>query len=299
VPAQWIWLTDTSGPFEAAFPSLPTLYDMAEVAVSADGAPIRSRRWQTFLGRGAFVLYRTPEPAGVVAAHGGPGPFAERVGRGFVARLDAQVTDPRSWDGFPSDAGAPPIDPPSSGGGWTARVKVGPAEGEVRIGLDGDVLYVLEVIGAPPAAATAFLDAARPIDTVRPVRVALPGGREAECPARCGPLEDALVVGGARVPLAGARGQLDLERFEVVAVPVGELDPDAVVAALRARALGRGSALTGETPIAGGVEVRFSVRNGVGVARVVERSGAVVAVEVIAPLGALPAWGERFLGSVR
>jgi hypothetical protein len=285
IPADWIWVTDTTGPYEAAFPTAPARVDQAEQATSADGRPIASRRWQSIRGDAGFVLYRTPEPPGAIASAGGPARFSERVAKSTTNHLGAQLADVRTWAALD--------------GGWAARLKVGEREGELRIGVDGDVLYVLQVLGAPPEAATAFLDAVRPLEAVVPVRVALPGGAAVECPSRCGLLADRLLVAGRPVPLAGVRGQLDQDRFEAVAVPVGDLDRDAIVAALTDRAASHGARREGETPIDGGVEVRFGAQTGVGVARIVDRGDAIVAVEVIAPFGRLPSWTERYLDSAR
>lgn len=285
LPPEWIWVTDSSALFEAAFPAVPAWFDMAESALTPDGEPIRSTRWQAFVGNGAFVLYRTPEPAGAVAANGGSARFVQLIGRTFTQKLGAQLANPRSWEAME--------------GGWASQLKVGEQEGELRIGLDGDALYVVEAIGGPPAATAAFVEAVSLLEAVTPVRVALPGGRHVECPSRCGPLQERLVVGPTPIPIAGVHGQLDHNSFEAVSIPVGDLDPEAVIDALRARVIADGAKPLRESPIEDGVEVRFTVRMGAGVVRIVERDGVVTATEVIAPFGELPAWSEAFLGSAR
>jgi hypothetical protein len=248
-------------------------------------------RWtQSSPSWGSYAIGTVPQTAAILASTE-PRKIAGAAALSAAERMSGVPGQPEDWDAFE--------------GGVRGDVRLEGRFAAVAAGLVDGVLVLSHATAREAGSVDGFLDTIQPYRPDQPAQeLAVGEGIRARCPAFCGPVVDTASIAGVATELTGFRGVLDGHRFELVVAPLrAGVDPLAAQEELRARYVQRvqgqltdvrSEELDGHE----GVRARYLAGTAVGEVRTGVIGNEVVAAEVWAGSGGIPAWSEGFLASI-
>jgi hypothetical protein len=248
-------------------------------------------RWtQSSPSWGSYAVGTVPQTPAVLASTE-PRKIAAGAALSAAERMSGVPGPPEEWDAFE--------------GGVRGEVRLEGRFAGVAAGLVDGVLVLAHATAREAGSVDGFFDTIQAYRPDQPAQdLAVGQGIRARCPAFCGPVGETASIAGVATELTGFRGVLDGDRFELVVAPLRPgVDPLAAQEELRARFVQRvqgqltdvkSEALDGND----GVRARYLAGLAVGEVRTGVIGDEVVAAEVWAGSGGIPAWSEGFLTSV-
>jgi len=291
-PADWIRMASTDGRWRGSFPTWPIVSEHPQTVQFGD-EPAQDVviRWsQSSPGWGSYAVGTVPQTPAVLASTG-PKMIAIGAAGSAAEHMEGRLGPTVPWEGIENGIRGHVI----GTGEHYASVAAGVVDG---------VLVLAHATAKEGASVEGFLDGIQVFGGKPPPEVAVGEGIRARCPAFCGPAVDAVSIAGVATDLTGFRGVLDGDRFELVVAPLRPgVDPLAAQEELRARFVQRVKGqLTDvhseELDGRDGVRARYLAGTAVGDVRTGIIGDEVVAAEVWAGSGGLPAWGDAFLSSI-
>ncbi len=291
-PPDWIRVASAPGRWRGSFPDWPIVSEQPQtVRFGDEPAQDVVIRWtQASPSWGTYAIGTVPQTPAVLASTG-PKMIALGAARGAAERLQGRLDSTVEWEGIE--------------GGIRGQVTgVDDRYSSVAAAVVDGVLVLAHATSHERGSVEGFLDGIQVYGEKPAPDVAVGEGIRARCPAFCGPGADTVSIAGVATELTGFRGVLDGDRFEIVVAPLrAGVDPLAAQEDLRARFVHRvNGQLTDVHPEAldghDGVRARYLTGLAVGDVRTGIVGDEVVAAEVWAGSGGLPAWSDAFLGSV-